>query len=192
MHSHKFVTVAHCGFRRKKHGVTRLSHTRCLITQVSELKSRFRLRFKAISESILENVVFFDPNLDMERLIECLNQSALYEEVQAMGMQTLVGDMGTTLSGGQKQRLLVARALYKQPEILILHEATSHLNMTNQAVVHQAPRAMGRTHISITHREELLEAADRVFVLHEVKLTPRASTKPPLSLGIDNAPNPEE
>jgi ATP-binding cassette, subfamily B, bacterial CvaB/MchF/RaxB len=158
----------------------------------SELKSRFRLRFKAISESILENAVFFDPNLDMERLIECLNQSALYEEVQAMGMQTLVGDMGTTLSGGQKQRLLVARALYKQPEILILHEATSHLNMTNQAVVHQAPRAMGRTHISITHREELLEAADRVFVLHEVKLTPRASTKPPLSLGIDNAPNPEE
>jgi ATP-binding cassette, subfamily B, bacterial CvaB/MchF/RaxB len=137
---------------------------------------------------------FLDPNLDMERVIECLKQSALYEEVQAMpmGMQTLVGDMGTTLSGEQKQRLLVARTLYQQPEILILHEATSHLDMTNQAVVHQAPRAMGRTHISITHREELLEAADRVFVLHEGKLTPRANTTPPLSLGIDNAPNPEE
>ncbi len=144
--------------------------------------------------SILENVAFFDPSLDMERVIECLKQAALYEEVQAMpmGMQTLVGDMGTTLSGGQKQRLLVARALYKQPEILILDEATSHLDKTNQAFVHQALRAAGRTHISITHREELLEAADRMFVLHNGKLSPHSNAKPPLSLANDDTPNPEE
>ncbi|MET0029029.1 MAG: peptidase domain-containing ABC transporter [Candidatus Thiodiazotropha sp.] len=144
--------------------------------------------------SILENVAFFDPNLDVERVIDCLKQAALYEEVQSMpmGMQTLVGDMGTTLSGGQKQRLLVARALYKRPEILILDEATSHLDKMNQALVHQALRNMGRTHISITHREELLEADDRVFDLRDGKLVPHAYAKGPLSIARDDASNLEE
>ncbi|MEJ2619130.1 MAG: ATP-binding cassette domain-containing protein [Candidatus Thiodiazotropha sp.] len=129
--------------------------------------------------SILENVAFFDPDLNHERVIDCLHKAALYEEVTAMpmGMQTLVGDMGTTLSGGQKQRLLVARALYKSPEILILDEATSHLDKDNQAHVHEALRKTGKTHLSITHREELLSPTDQVFVLHEGQLVQRSSAK---------------
>lgn len=129
--------------------------------------------------SILENVAFFDPDLNHQRVIDCLHKAGLYKEVitMPMSMQTLVGDMGTTLSGGQKQRLLVARALYKCPEILILDEATSHLDKDNQAHVHDALRSTGKTHISITHREELLSPNDQVFILHEGALLQRSSAK---------------
>ncbi|MEJ2609071.1 MAG: ATP-binding cassette domain-containing protein [Candidatus Thiodiazotropha sp.] len=127
--------------------------------------------------SILENVAFFDSDLKTEEVMECLQRAGIYEEVKAMpmGMQTLVGDMGTTLSGGQKQRILVARALYKQPEILVLDEATSHLDKDNQAHVHAALRSTGKTHISITHREELLSPTDRVFILNEGQLLEKPS-----------------
>jgi ATP-binding cassette, subfamily B, bacterial CvaB/MchF/RaxB len=89
---------------------------------------------------------------------------------------TLVGDMGTTLSGGQKQRLLIARALYKNAEILILDEVTSHLDRENQAQVFKALLRSARTHVSITHREELIRPGDRVFEMHDGRLSPATHT----------------
>jgi ATP-binding cassette subfamily B protein RaxB len=137
--------------------------------------------------SIMENVAFFDPNLDIEWVIDCLQQAGLYKEVLSMpmGLQTLVGDMGTTLSGGQKQRLLVARALYKRPQIMILDEATSHLDKENQEQVHHALKRMGRTHISITHRLELVSPSDRIFTLQNGQLTPQPTSGIPLSISSD-------
>jgi ATP-binding cassette subfamily B protein RaxB len=137
--------------------------------------------------SIMENVAFFDPDLDLERVIDALQQAGLYKEVLSMpmGLQTLVGDMGTTLSGGQKQRLLVARVLYKRPQIVILDEATSHLDKENQELAHHALKSAGRTHISITHRLELVTPSDRIFVLHNGQLTPQPTNGSPLPITSD-------
>lgn len=123
--------------------------------------------------SIQDNVAFFDTHLDVTRVRHCMAGSGILEEILAMpmGLQTLVGDMGTTLSGGQKQRILIARAMYKNPEIMILDEVTSHLDKQNQAHVLEALHQSGKTHISITHREELIRPGDRVFVMQDGQLS---------------------
>nr|WP_017255028.1 ATP-binding cassette domain-containing protein [Pseudomonas tolaasii] len=82
-----------------------------------------------------------------------------------MGYETQVGDLGIGLSGGQVQRLLLARALYKQPKILLLDEASSHLDAGNEACVNQALKALSVTRVMIAHRKETIETADRVIVL---------------------------
>jgi ATP-binding cassette subfamily B protein RaxB len=84
-----------------------------------------------------------------------------------MGYQSLVGDMGSSLSGGQCQRVLLARALYRRPAILILDEATSHLDVERERLINEAIRNMRVTRIIIAHRPETLRSADRVIVLNQ-------------------------
>jgi ATP-binding cassette subfamily B protein RaxB len=93
--------------------------------------------------------------------------AALHDDIEAMpmGYQTLIGDMGTVLSGGQKQRLLLARALYKRPRVLILDEATSHLDIESEAQVNSAIASLPVTRIVIAHRPETLRSAQRVVEL---------------------------
>lgn len=114
--------------------------------------------------SIQDNISFFDAHTDQERVQQCCRLAAIHEEISAMpmGYQTLVGDMGSSLSGGQKQRLLLARALYKQPKILALDEATSHLDIANEHKVNMALSHMKLTRIMVAHRPETINAAERV------------------------------
>ena len=84
-----------------------------------------------------------------------------------MGYDSLVGDMGTALSGGQKQRLLLARALYRRPQILFLDESTSELDGDNEARVQAALRELAITQVVIAHRRSTVENADSI-----VRLTP--------------------
>ncbi|MNV93900.1 Toxin RTX-I translocation ATP-binding protein [compost metagenome] len=82
-----------------------------------------------------------------------------------MGYQTLIGEMGGTLSAGQKQRLLLARALYKKPRLLILDEATSHLDVNNEMLISHTLRQLGLPILLIAHRPETIASADRVVEL---------------------------
>ena len=93
--------------------------------------------------------------------------ASLHEEVSKMPMayHTLTGDMGSTLSGGQKQRILLARALYKQPKVLALDEATSHLDIANERFVSNSLKAMKITRFIIAHRPETIASCDLVIQL---------------------------
>ena len=115
--------------------------------------------------TVAENITFFDLMPDMERMEECARLAAIHKEIIAMPMayNTRVGDLGSTLSGGQKQRVLLARALYKQPKILFLDEATSHLDVANEHAINEAIRGLNLTRIMIAHRPDTIALADRVI-----------------------------
>ena len=123
-----------------------------------------------LSGSIAENICFFSAKPDYERVYACAMIAAIHEEIVQMPMayQSLVGDMGTTLSGGQKQRVLLARALYSQPKILFLDEATSHLDSNNEHVINQHVKQIGITRIIVAHRMETVNIADRVIDLEKM------------------------
>lgn len=117
--------------------------------------------------SIADNIALFDDEVDMERVAKASLAASIAEDIMAMPMQfeTLIGDMGSTLSGGQKQRVLLARALYREPKILLMDEGTAHLDSKHEAAVNEAINAMGITRIIIAHRQETIAAADRQLVL---------------------------
>jgi ATP-binding cassette subfamily B protein RaxB len=122
-----------------------------------------------LAGSIMDNIAFFDSHCDQTRVEECARLAAIHEEISKMpmGYQTLVGDMGSSLSGGQKQRVLLARALYKQPKVLALDEATSHLDVNNEHKVNQALGDLQLTRIMVAHRPETINAAERVVSLSD-------------------------
>ncbi|MEW5712555.1 peptidase domain-containing ABC transporter [Pseudomonas sp. SB113] len=136
--------------------------------------------------SLSDNIVFFESNPDLNWAMECARMASIHTDILAMpmGYNTLVGDMGTVLSGGQKQRVLLARALYKKPDILILDEATSHLDMACEQQVNESVRALDVTRIIIAHRAETIASADRVVMLEHGRIVPAPFAQAPCIYGI--------
>lgn len=118
--------------------------------------------------SIADNISFFDPEMDQAKVERAAKMAAIHDEIAAMpmGYHSLIGDMGSSLSGGQKQRVILARALYREPKLLFLDEATSHLDVTNEHLVNEAVKQLAVTKVIVAHRPETIASADRVLVVH--------------------------
>ena len=128
---------------------------------------------RLLSGTLADNIAGFDPDLDMQRVTASAMAAQVHADIMRTPMQylTLVGDMGSTLSGGQRQRVLLARALYRRPQILILDEGTANLDEDNEELVADLVDEMPITRIVVAHRPALLRRAKRVFVVDKRKLT---------------------
>lgn len=124
---------------------------------------------RLLSGTLVDNIAFFDPELNMERVTAAAVMARIHDDISRMpmGYLSLVGDMGSTLSGGQKQRVLLARALYRQPRLLILDEGTANLDVESEAMIADLIQAMGITRLVVAHRPALLSRASRVLRLDE-------------------------
>jgi ATP-binding cassette subfamily B protein RaxB len=125
-----------------------------------------------LAGSVADNIALFEDSPDMDRIEAAARAAQIHEDIAGtpMGYDTLVGDMGSSLSGGQKQRVLLARALYRQPRLLVIDEGTAHLDAATEAAVNRSISAMGITRIVIAHRSETIMAAGRLFMLRGGRL----------------------
>lgn len=128
--------------------------------------------------SIADNVALFDDQPDPDRIKDAARVAALHDDIVSMpmGYETLIGDMGSSLSGGQRQRLLLARAIYRRPRLLILDEGTSHLDPAKEQAVNLAISELGITRIIVAHRIETILSAERIVTLAEGRLTDVTAT----------------
>jgi ATP-binding cassette subfamily C protein len=128
-------------------------------------------------DTIRRNIAFGveDGDIDSKRLSAALDAAQLSAFVESLpaGLDTVVGDRGVRLSGGQRQRIGIARALYRDPEILILDEATSALDVETESAVADALTAVlsNKTLIVIAHRLSTVRDCDRLYVIESGRVT---------------------
>ena len=120
---------------------------------------------RLLSGSVADNIAFFDPDLDMQRVQAAAAAAQVHAEIVAKPMQylSLIGDMGSSLSGGQRQRILLARALYRQPSVLVLDEGTANLDVATEEAIAELIAALPITRIVVAHRPALVRRAGRVI-----------------------------
>ncbi|GAA3445344.1 ABC transporter ATP-binding protein [Planomonospora venezuelensis] len=138
-------------------------------------------------ESIRENLLLARPEAADDELWEALRRARLGELVAALpdGLDTVVGERGYRLSGGERQRLTIARLLLARPRVVILDEATAHLDATSEAAVQAAlgEALAGRTAVVIAHRLSTVMAADLILVVEEGRIVERGTHAELLAAG---------
>ncbi len=135
--------------------------------QINELREKIACVLQGdalFAGSIRDNIAFFDTNIDQEWVEECAKIACVHEDIEQMmmGYHMPVGDMGSALSAGQKQRVLIARALYRKPRILILDESTSDLDIATEEQLNVNLSKLDMHRIYIAHRPQTIKFGDQV------------------------------
>ncbi|MDV8008817.1 ABC transporter ATP-binding protein [Rhodococcus sp. IEGM 1318] len=138
-------------------------------------------------ESLRSNLLLARPDATEEDLREVLERARLTDLVASLpdGLETVVGERGYRLSGGERQRLTIARLLLAQPRVVILDEATAHLDSTSEAAVQEAlgEALAGRTAVVIAHRLSTIRAADLILVIEAGRIIERGNHEDLLARG---------
>lgn len=139
------------------------------------------------NDTVFNNIAFGVENATMEQVVEAAKIANAHEFITEMedGYETNVGDRGCRLSGGQRQRISIARAILKNPPILILDEATSALDTESERLVQEALERLmkTRTTIAIAHRLSTIKNADRIYVIHEGRIVESGTHDELIALG---------
>ena len=140
-----------------------------------------------VHDTIKENLRYGRPDATDEQLIEAARDAAIHDHIASLpeGYDTMVGERGYKLSGGEKQRIAIARAILKNPKILILDEATSALDTQSERLIQDAFERLsqGRTTFAIAHRLSTVRHADLILVLEKGKIVERGTHDELLALG---------
>lgn len=138
------------------------------------------------NDTVFNNIAFGNPDAKEEDVLKAAGIANVHEFVSQMedGYQTNIGDRGTRLSGGQRQRISIARAVLKNPPILVLDEATSALDTESEKLVQEAIEHLmeNRTTLVIAHRLSTIQHADEIIVLHQGEIAERGNHKQLIAL----------
>lgn len=135
-----------------------------------------------LTGTILQNIVFFDETPDPDFAMECAELACIHADIMdmPMGYRTLIGSLGNTLSAGQRQRVLLARALYRRPEILFIDEGTANLDVALEQRINETLLTLPITRIHVAHRPQTIALADRVIDLEALSQA-RLQHEPPVT-----------
>lgn len=140
-----------------------------------------------LTGTFADNIAFFDPQLDDRQIEQSARLAWIHSDIlqMPMGYQSLVSDMGVALSSGQRQRILLARALYRDPDALFLDEGTANLDEATEARIVHMIAALPSTRVVIAHRPAMIERADIVLRLDQGRLITQA--RPANTLAAERA-----
>ena len=139
-----------------------------------------------VHDTIRENLRYGNPDASDEELESAARAAAIHDHIASLPEKydTVVGERGYKLSGGEKQRIAIARAILKDPRILILDEATSALDTSSERLIQSAlvPLMKGRTTFAVAHRLSTIQAADQILVLQGGSIVERGTHSELLAL----------